>query len=75
MSSVALNWCEEKPWTHESGVRFVNLLGYREITLKSDAEPALFAFGKRVENCAKKNSQQRIQCNEKCHPTSSSRTQ
>ena len=29
-------------------VRFIDLLGYREITLKSDTEPAIVAFRNRV---------------------------
>ena len=32
--------------------RFINSLGYKEITLKSDTEPAIIAFRNRVaENC------------------------
>ena len=31
----------EEPWTIESLVRFIDLLGYGEITLKSDTEPAM----------------------------------
>ena len=38
----------EEPWTIERGVRFIDLLGYREITLKSDTEPAIVAFRNRV---------------------------
>ena len=36
MSSVALKKGVEEPWTIERVVRFIDLLGYREITLKSD---------------------------------------
>ena len=31
--------------------RFIDLLGYREITLKSDTEPAMIAFSDRVAVC------------------------
>ena len=31
----------EEPWTNESLVRFIDLLGYGEITLKSDTELAM----------------------------------
>ena len=34
--------------TIERVVRFIDLLGYREITLKSDTEPAIVAFRNRV---------------------------
>ena len=48
MSSVALKKVVEEPWTIERVVRFIDLLGYREITLKIDTEPALVAFRNRV---------------------------
>ena len=48
MSSVALKNGNEEPWTIERVVKFVDLLGYREITLKSDTEPATIAFRNRV---------------------------
>ena len=48
MSSVALKKGVEEPWTIESVVKFIDLPGYREITLKSDAEPAIIAFRNRV---------------------------
>ena len=38
-----MEWVEE-PWTIERVAKFIDLLGYREITLKSDAEPAIIAF-------------------------------
>ena len=41
MSSVALKKGVEEPWTIERVVKFIDLLGYREITLKSDTEPAI----------------------------------
>ena len=34
----------EEPWTIERVLKFIDLLGYREITLKSDTEPAIIAF-------------------------------
>ena len=34
MSSVALKKGIEKPWTSEIGAKFIDLRGYREITLK-----------------------------------------
>ena len=48
MSSVALKKGVEEPWTAERVARFIDLLGYREITLKSDTEPAIIAFRNRV---------------------------
>ena len=41
MSWVALKKDVEEPWTMERVVRFIDLLGYGEITLKSDTEPAM----------------------------------
>ena len=41
MSSVALKKGVEEPWTIERVAKFIDLLGYREITLKSDTEPAI----------------------------------
>ena len=41
MSSVALKKGVEEPWTIEKVVKFVDLVGYREITLKSDTELAI----------------------------------
>ena len=48
MSSVALKKGVEQLWTIERVVKFIDLLGYLEITLKSDTEPAIFAFRNRV---------------------------
>ena len=44
MSSVALKKGVEEQWTIEKVVRFIDVLGYREITLKSDTEPSNTAF-------------------------------
>ena len=52
MSSVALKRVEE-PWTIERVATFIDLLGYREITLKSDTEPAIIAFRNRVAEACK----------------------
>ena len=42
----------EEPRACERAARFINWLAYKEITLKSDMEPAIIAFRKRVaENC------------------------
>ena len=38
--SVALKKGVEEPWTIQSVVKFIDLLGYREITLKSDTKLA-----------------------------------
>ena len=52
MSSVVLKKGIEEPWASDRVARFVNSLGYKEITLKSDTEPAIIAFRSRVaENC------------------------
>ena len=42
----------EEPWASERVARFINSLGYTEITLNSDTELAIVAFRNRVaENC------------------------
>ena len=46
MSSVALKKGVEEPWAVERVAKFIDLLGYREITLKSDTEPAIIAVRK-----------------------------
>ena len=53
MSSVALMKGVEGPWTIERVAKFIDLLGYREITLKSDTEPAIIAFRNRVAEVCK----------------------
>ena len=53
MSSVALKKGVEEPWTIEKVANFVDELGYREITLKSDTEPAIIAFRNRVAEMCK----------------------
>ena len=53
ISSVAWKKGVEEPWTIERVVKFVDLLGYREITLKSDTEPATIAFRNRVAEMCK----------------------
>ena len=44
MNSVALKKGIEEPWTSERVAKFIDLLGYREITLKSDTEFAIIAL-------------------------------
>ena len=52
MSSAVLKKGIEEPWTSERVTRFINSLGYKEITLKSDTEPATISFRNRAaENC------------------------
>ena len=52
MSSVALKEGVEELWTIERVVKFIDLLGYRETTLKSDTKLAIIAFRNRVaERC------------------------
>ena len=42
----------EELWASERVTRFISSLGYKEITLESDTEPATIAFRNRVaENC------------------------
>ena len=53
MSSVALKKGVEEPWTIERVSKFIDLLGHREITLKSDTEPAVIAFRNRVPEMCK----------------------
>ena len=47
MSSVALKKGVEEPWTIERVPKFIDLLCYREITLKSDTELAVITFQSR----------------------------
>ena len=52
MSSVVLKKGIEEPWAGERVARFINSLGYKEITLKSDTEQAIIAFRNRAtEKC------------------------
>ena len=52
MTSVVLKKGTEEPWASERVARFINSFGYKEITLKSDTEPAMIASRNRVaENC------------------------
>ena len=52
MSSVVLKKGIEELCVSERVARFINSLGYTEITLKSDTGPAIKAFRNRVaENC------------------------
>ena len=53
MSSVALKKGVEEPWAVERVAKFIDLLGYREITLKSDTEPPIMAFRNRVAEVCK----------------------
>ena len=53
MNSVAFKKGVEEPWTIERVAKFSHLLGYREITLKSDTEPAIVAFRNRVAEMCK----------------------
>ena len=48
MNCVALKKGVQENWTIERVVKFIDLLGYREITLKSGTEPAIVAFGNRA---------------------------
>ena len=51
-SSVVLKKGIEEPWASERVARFINSLGYKEITLKSDTQQATIAFRNRVaESC------------------------
>ena len=50
-SSVVLKKGIEEPWASERMARFINSLGYKEITMKSDTEPAIIAFRSEAENC------------------------
>ena len=59
MSSVALKKGVEEPGTIERVANFIDLFGYREITLKSDAGFAIIAFRNRVaERCAVKGDKE-----------------
>ena len=53
MSSVALRKRGEEPWTSDRVAEFIDLLGYREITLKSDTELAIIALRYRVAEMCK----------------------
>ena len=51
MSSVALKKGGRGTLKNREGGEVIDLLGYREMTLKSDTEPAIIAFRNRAENC------------------------
>ena len=52
MSTVVVKKGVEEPLASERVARFIDSLGYKEITLKSGTEPAIIAFRNRVaENC------------------------
>ena len=52
MRGVALKRGIEEPSASERVARFINSLGFKEISLKSDAEPAIIVFRNRVAvNC------------------------
>ena len=53
MSGVALKKGVEELWTIERVSKFIDVLGFREITLKSDTEPAIIAFKHRVAEMCK----------------------
>ena len=53
MSSVAMKKGVEEPWTVERVAKFIDWLGYREITLKSDTEPPIIAFRNREAEACK----------------------
>ena len=53
MSGVALEKGVEESWTIERVATFIDLLGFREITLKSDTEPAVVAFRNHVAEMCK----------------------
>ena len=53
----------EEPWTIERGSPFIDLLGYRDITPKTDMGPAIIAFRSCVADLCKavQKSPQRTQ--------------
>ena len=53
MSSVALKKGVEEPWTTERVAKLIDMLGDREITLKTDTEPAIIAPRSRVAEMCK----------------------
>ena len=59
--SLALKKGVDEPWTIERVAKFMDLLGYREITLKRDTEPAIIAFRFRVAEMCKAEVRQRRQ--------------
>ena len=48
MCSVALKKGVEEPWTSERVAQFIDVLGYREITLNGDTEPGIFEISNSV---------------------------
>ena len=50
-SSVALKQGVGEPWKIERVVRFIDVFVCREVTLKSDTEPAVTVFRNRVAGC------------------------
>ena len=76
MSSVVLKKGTEAPWASKRVARFINSLGDKEITLKSDTEPGIIAFRNRVaEHCKMQRSRWRMQSKETNLQTDCSRTQ
>ena len=70
MSSVALKKGVEEPWTSERVATFIDLLGYREITVKSDTELATVARSEIVWlKCLRQKSPQKMQCRERTNRT------
>ena len=53
MSSVALKKGVEEPWTITRAAKCIDLLGYREISLKSDTEHGIIAFRNRAAEMCK----------------------
>ena len=53
VSSVALKTGVEEPWAIERVAKFSHLLGYREMTRKSDTELGIVAFRNRVAEMCK----------------------
>ena len=76
MSSVALKTGVEEPWAIERVAKFSHLLGYREMTRKSDTEPGIVAFRNRVaEMCKAEVTTVDAVKGDKVSRTGSSRTQ
>ena len=74
VSSVALKKGVEEPWTIERVAEFIDFLGYREITLKSDTKPESLLSETLWHKCAKQELHQRMQLKETSQRTGSSWT-
>ena len=64
----------EEPWTTEGVARFIDVLGYREMTVENDTEPATIALRSRVADMCKAEVTTKDAVKATSHRTGSSKT-